>query len=51
MKAWSFGPDKYFRASKAHILEAFVAILCFVKYNSLIFFFRLKYDLFYRFWK
>ncbi|CAF2053976.1 unnamed protein product [Rotaria magnacalcarata] len=30
MKAWSFGPDKYFRASTAHILEGAVAVTCLV---------------------
>ncbi|CAF1473352.1 unnamed protein product [Adineta steineri] len=30
MKAWSFGPDKYFRSSSAHILEAGVALTCFI---------------------
>ncbi|CAF2107712.1 unnamed protein product [Rotaria magnacalcarata] len=30
MKAWSFGPDKYFRASTAHILEGAVAVTCLI---------------------
>ncbi|CAF3440994.1 unnamed protein product [Rotaria socialis] len=30
MKAWSFGADKYFRASTAHILEGTIAVACLV---------------------
>ncbi|CAF0807179.1 unnamed protein product [Adineta ricciae] len=29
MKAWSYGPDKYFRSSAANILETAVAFTCF----------------------
>ncbi|CAF2912774.1 unnamed protein product [Rotaria sp. Silwood2] len=30
MKAWSFGPDKFFRSSSANILEAAVAFTCLI---------------------